>query len=68
MAESGLPRGLTKQTQFSSTMIYPDRLPIPPSSASIVQMGGPVHPLQLLATCSGIALTDNEAIGGDAAL
>jgi len=43
MAESGLPRGLTKQTQFSSTMIYPDRLPIPPRSASIVQMGGPVR-------------------------
>ena len=26
------------------------------------------HPLQLLATCSGIALTDHEAISGDAPL
>jgi hypothetical protein len=26
------------------------------------------HPLQLLATCSGIVLTDHEAISGDAPL
>jgi hypothetical protein len=40
MAESGLTRGLTKQTQFSSTTIYSDGLPLP-AEFYVHRSGGP---------------------------